>query len=176
MNRDESNQPSQTTAAPASLLVTSSALKEGDAVPRDHSGEGHDLSPPLAWSGAPADVKEYALIAHDPDAPVGVWYHWILYNIPGDLTEIPSGLEREAVLHSPIQARQGLNSWQSNNLGYRGPMPPKGHGPHRYFFTVYALDKHIELAPQLATAEGLRKEMQGHVVAAGQLMGTYERK
>lgn len=165
-----------TSSAPMTLEVTSAAFNNGARIQREYSGEGRDKSPPLAWTGASESVAEYALIVRDPDAPMGVWYHWVLYNIPADVTSVPAGLPRNAELQSPVQARQGLNSWQTDNVGYRGPMPPKGHGPHRYLFTVYALDTHIELAPNLATADALMAKMDGHAVARGELMGTYERK
>jgi Raf kinase inhibitor-like YbhB/YbcL family protein len=158
------------------LTVTSVAFKAGDVVPKEHSGEGADKSPPLAWSGAPAATKEFAIIVHDPDAPVGTWYHWVLYNIPSDVTSLPAGVPKTAVLQTPVKGRQGLNSWSSENVGYRGPMPPPGHGQHRYIYTVYAVDTHIELAPNLATAAALEKKIAGHVLAKGELQGVYERK
>ena len=164
------------TSAAAKLTVTSSAIKEGAPVPKEHSGEGADQSPPLAWSDAPEGTKEFALIVHDPDAPVGTWYHWVLYNLPADVTSLPAGVPRQAVLQTPVKGRQGLNSWSENNVGYRGPMPPKGHGRHRYIYTVYALDTHIELAPNLAAAPALEKKLAGHILAQGQLTGVYERK
>jgi Raf kinase inhibitor-like YbhB/YbcL family protein len=158
------------------LAVTSAAIKEGATVPKEHSGEGADKSPPLAWSGAPAGTQEFAIIVHDPDAPVGTWYHWVLYNIPPEVTSLPAAVPKNAVLTTPVKGRQGLNSWSSENVGYRGPMPPQGHGPHRYIFTVYAVDTHIELAPNLATADTLEKKLAGHVLAKGELKGVYERK
>ena len=160
----------------ARLTVTSGAFQEGATVPKEHAGEGADKSPPLAWSGAPAGTKEFAVIVHDPDAPVGTWYHWVLYNIPADVTSLSAGVPNAAVVSTPLKARQGLNSWPSENVGYRGPMPPKGHGKHRYIFTVYAVDTHIELAPNLATASALEKKLAGHVLAKGELVGVYERK
>jgi Raf kinase inhibitor-like YbhB/YbcL family protein len=160
----------------AKLVVTSSAFTEGQPVPKHHTGEGPDRSPPLSWSGAPAQTKEFALLVSDPDAPAGTWYHWVLYNLPASVTSLPEGLPRQAVLTEPVKARQGLNSWPSGNVGYRGPMPPPGHGRHRYYFTVYALDAHLELAPNLATPQAFQKALTDHVLAEGQLLGTYERK
>jgi Raf kinase inhibitor-like YbhB/YbcL family protein len=145
-------------------------------VPQEYTGEGADRSPPLTWSGAPAATKEFAIIVHDPDAPVGTWYHWVLYNLPAEVTSLPAGLPREAVLEQPVKGRQGRNSWPNINVGYRGPKPPKGHGRHRYHFTVYAVDAHIELAPNRATAEALQKKLSGHVLAEGTLLAVYERK
>jgi Raf kinase inhibitor-like YbhB/YbcL family protein len=152
------------------LKVTSSAFVEGQPIPRKYTGEGGDISPPLAWSQVPAGTKELALICADPDAPVGTWYHWVLFGLPADMRELPEGLPREAQLRQPAGAKQGLNSWPAGNVGYRGPLPPKGHGRHRYFFTVYALD------PVTATADRLTAAMRGHTLAEGHVMGTYERK
>ena len=161
-------------SAAIAITVKSSAFAEGDMVPKEYTGEGGDRSPPLSWSGAPAGTNEFALIVHDPDAPVGTWYHWVLYNLPADVTSLPEGMPTDAVLRHPVKGRQGLNSWPT--VGYRGPMPPKGHGEHRYIFTVYAVDAHIELAPNLATADALKKKLAGHILAEGALRGVYERK
>jgi Raf kinase inhibitor-like YbhB/YbcL family protein len=116
------------------------------------------------------------LICSDPDAPRGVWHHWVIYNLPPEVAALPAGLPQKAELQTPVAARQGRNSWARDNVGYRGPMPPPGDGPHRYHFTVYALDTHIELAPGQADAAALEQAMQGHVLAQGRLTGTYERK
>jgi Raf kinase inhibitor-like YbhB/YbcL family protein len=165
-----------TAAAAGKLTVTSPAFAQADKVPKEYTGEGEDRSPPLTWTGAPAGTREFAIIVQDPDAPVGTWYHWVLYNLPATVTSLPAGVPREAVLNQPVQGRQGRNSWPNINVGYRGPMPPNGHGPHRYYFMVYAVDAHIELAPNLATADALKKKLAGHVLAEGSLLGFYERK
>jgi Raf kinase inhibitor-like YbhB/YbcL family protein len=156
--------------------VSTSAFKLGEVIPPKYTGEGDDVSPPLNWSGVPAGTQELALICHDPDAPGGTWYHWVLYNIPASITSLPEGMPRDAVLSGPAGARQGLNSWPNDNVGYRGPMPPPGHGPHRYFFSLFALDAHIDLLPAEATADNLEKTMAPHVLAECQVMGTYQRK
>lgn len=176
--KTEAESPSSvlTSGARSNLTITSAAFPLGEVIPPKHTGEGGDHSPPLEWSGAPAGTREFALICFDRDAPGGTWHHWVLYNIPGDATSLPEGLPRQPVLTSPAGARQGLNSWPSDNVGYRGPMPPPGHGPHRYFFSIYALDAHIDLDPAAATAEALEGAMAGHILAEGQVMGTYERK
>lgn len=168
--------PSLSASPRERLAVSSAAFSAGDVIPKPYTGEGEDRSPPLSWSNAPAGTKEFALIVHDPDAPGGTWYHWVLYNLPADVTSLPAGMPRDAVLQMPVKGRQGLNSWPKNNVGYRGPLPPPGHGPHRYVFTVYAVDTRIELAPNLATAEALRKKLAGHVLAEGALQGVYERQ
>ena len=165
-----------TSGARSNFQVSSPAFKLGEVIPPKYTGEGEDVSPPLAWSGAPEGTKEFALICHDPDAPGGEWNHWVLYNVPASTTSLPEGLPRQATLQSPAGARQGLNSWPSDNVGYRGPMPPPGSGPHRYIFSVFALDAHIDLPHGEATAEKLETTMADHVLAEGQAMGTYKRK
>ncbi len=167
-------------AAPSStteLTLTSSAFAHGEPIPQQYTGEGKDLSPPLAWSNVPEGVQEFALICDDPDAPRDEpWVHWVIYKIPGDVRSLPEGIPRQAVLTNPPGARQGVNSWPSNNLGYRGPMPPPGHGPHRYFFKLYALDAKLDLPAGKPTKEKLLGAMQGHILAETELMGIYERK
>src|SRR5688500_16064179 len=107
----ERSQSVLTSGARSDFLVSSSAFKLGQVIPPKYSGEGADVSPPLAWSGVPEGTREFALICHDPDAPGGTWYHWVLYNIPGNVTSLPEGMPRDAMLKSPAGARQGLNSW-----------------------------------------------------------------
>lgn len=157
------------------LTVTSPAFAEGQTIPRRYTGEGEDVSPPLAFAGVPPKAVELALVCADPDAPVGTWYHWVLYGLKPDTTSLPEGLPREAQLASPVAAKQGRNSWPNDNVGYRGPMPPRGHGRHRYIFTLYALDQPVTLPPEETTAQRLLAAIRGHVVAQGQLMGTYQR-
>jgi Raf kinase inhibitor-like YbhB/YbcL family protein len=164
-------------------MLTSTAFKQGESIPKRHTGEGGDVSPQLAWSGLPAGVKELALICDDPDAPSRKkpfpkpWVHWVLYNLPADLLELPEGLSRDVELETPAGAKQGLNSWpEGENVGYLGPMPPNGSGPHRYYFKLYALDTKIDLAPEQATKEALLAAMKGHILAEAELMGTYEIK
>jgi Raf kinase inhibitor-like YbhB/YbcL family protein len=158
------------------IKVTTSAFAEGQAIPRKYTGEGEDRSPPLTWLQMPAETKEVALICSDPDAPVGTWHHWVLYGLPPTTSELLEGIAREATLKNPAGAKQGFNSWPGDNVGYRGPMPPKGHGPHRYIFTVYALDQPLSIRPEEATAERLLAAMEGHILAEGHVMGKYERK
>ena len=147
------------------ITVTSSAFNPGAKIPRKYTGEGEDVSPPLAWSGAPADTKEFALICDDPDAPrPEPWVHWVLYGIPADRNSLPEG--------NAGGADEGKTSF--GKIGYGGPMPPPGHGVHHYYFKVYALDQPLELGPG-ATKERLLEAMAGHVLAEGELVGTYER-
>jgi Raf kinase inhibitor-like YbhB/YbcL family protein len=148
------------------IEVSSPAFEPGGAIPRKHTGEGEDVSPALTWTGVPDETKEIALICDDPDAPTPApWVHWVVYKIPADRTGLPEGDTQGAL--------EGKNDF--GGTGYGGPMPPRGHGVHRYHFKVYALDTELEVAAGL-TKERLLKAMEGHVLAEGELIGTYERK
>ncbi len=151
------------------LSLTSTAFTEGGTIPRDHTCDGADRSPPLSWSGVPAGTAVFALICDDPDAPVGTWDHWVIWDIPGDLTGLPEGVAPLDTL--PDGARQGRNGWGTN--GYRGPCPPRGK-PHRYFFRLYALDASPGLRAG-ATKGQLLHAMEGHILAEAELMGRYGR-
>jgi Raf kinase inhibitor-like YbhB/YbcL family protein len=156
-----------------SLTVRSTAFAAGKPIPRRHTGDGEDLSPVLSWSGVPATARELALIVDDPDAPTDEpWVHWVLYKLPAATAELAEGMPTAGRLNSPEGALQGKNSW--NAVGYRGPAPPKGHGVHRYFFKLYAIDTPLNLREGLDKS-GLLKAMEGHIVAQGELMGTYQR-
>ncbi|MGQ9771147.1 MAG: YbhB/YbcL family Raf kinase inhibitor-like protein [Thermogutta sp.] len=159
------------------MKLTSPAFQPGQPIPKKYTGEGEDLSPPLEWSNAPEEAQEFALICDDPDAPVAEpWVHWVIYKIPRDVTKLPEGVAKTAKLFNPPGALQGKNSWPSGQtIGYRGPMPPPGHGRHRYYFRIYALDKPLNLAPG-ATKKELLEAMKGHILAQAELMGTYERR
>jgi Raf kinase inhibitor-like YbhB/YbcL family protein len=155
------------------IAVESTAFGDGKAVPRRHTGDGEDLSPPLTWSGVPANAQELVLVVDDPDAPSSEpWVHWVIYRLAPTLTELPDGVPPIARPGTVLGSIQGKNSWSS--LGYRGPAPPKGHGLHHYRFTLSALDKALELPDGLDKA-GLLKAIKGHVLAEGRLVGTYER-
>ena len=160
-----------------SLQVTSSAFAQGKPIPKKYTGEGEDVSPPLAWSGAPAGTKELALICDDPDAPqTESWVHWVIYKIPADATALPEGIEQKPQPKEPAGAMQGQNSWpKGQNTGYRGPMPPPGHGIHHYYFKLYALDAELSVQPGL-DKKAVLDAMRNHILADGVLMGTYERK
>jgi Raf kinase inhibitor-like YbhB/YbcL family protein len=156
-----------------SIQITSAAFADGQPIPAKYTCQGRDISPPLQWTNAPANTKSFALITDDPDAPVGTWVHWVhwvLYDLPPNTTELPEGVSKTRVISNG--AKQGLNSWP--RLGYGGPCPPPGK-PHRYFFKLYALDTLLNLKPGV-TKKDLLKAMEGHVLAEGQLMGTYQRK
>ncbi|MHB9023906.1 MAG: YbhB/YbcL family Raf kinase inhibitor-like protein [Armatimonadota bacterium] len=151
------------------LTVTSTAFTNGQPIPPRLTQDGANASPPLTWSQSPAGTKSLALICDDPDAPRGTWVHWVLYNLPADTTGLPEGVPKTQTL--PGGARQGANS--GGRIGYDGPKPPPGH-PHRYFFKVYALDTTLDLTPGI-TKEALAAAMEGHVLASGELMGSYQR-
>jgi hypothetical protein len=152
-----------------SIQLTSSAFGEGSPIPRRYTCDGEDVSPPLKWSGAPQDAKSLALICDDPDAPAGTWVHWVLYGIPPTVAELPEGVPASEVVLGGAQ--QGVND--SRGVGYSGPCPPRG-SPHRYFFKLYALDVELKLKPR-ASKRDVVSAMQGHILAEGQLMGTYKR-
>lgn len=162
---------------PMKIEVTSSAFAPGQPIPVKYTGEGEDVSPPLSWSGLPEGTKELALICDDPDAPTAEpWVHWVIYKIPATATGLPEGLAKTARLKHPEGVLQGKNSWPSGQtVGYRGPMPPPGHGPHHYHFKLYALDAKLVVEPGL-TKKQLLDEMHGLVLGEGQLIGTYERR
>ncbi len=151
------------------LTVSSSAFQEGDVIPTEYTCEGQDVSPPLAWDEPPAGTQSLVLIVDDPDAPVGVFTHWVLFNIPSNSRDLPEALPTQAQL--PSGAQQGKNDF--GRLGYGGPCPPPGR-PHRYRFTVYALDQPLELTAG-ASKKQVLDAIQGHILAQGQLTGTYQR-
>ncbi|MFP4055041.1 MAG: YbhB/YbcL family Raf kinase inhibitor-like protein [Phycisphaerae bacterium] len=158
----------------AKMKLQSPAFEDGQDIPEQFTGEGKDVSPALKWDDLPDGTKELALICNDPDAPrEEPWVHWVIYNIPSQRQGLPEGLPRKETLQEDMY--QGTNSWDENNLGYRGPMPPKGHGPHRYIFTLYALDADIDIEPG-KSKQDLLKAMEGHILAATDLTGVYERK
>lgn len=157
------------------MQITSEAFQDGQPIPKKHTEDGENISPPLSWSGAPDGVAEFALIVDDPDAPrEDPWVHWVLFKIPGDADSLPEGLPRQDALPKVGGARQGHNSFPQDNLGYRGPAPPPGHGTHHYHFKLYALDAPLDLAAGVEK-EALLEAMEGHILAQNELVGTYER-
>jgi len=150
------------------IKVSSQAFEEGGMIPRKHTCDGEDVSPPLTWTGVPDGAKTIALIGDDPDAPMGTWVHWVLFNLPANVKELAEATPPDKELSSG--AKQGKNDFR--RIGYGGPCPPGG--THRYFFKLYALDIALNLAAG-ATKGDLLKAMQGHVLAEGQLMGKYKR-
>jgi Raf kinase inhibitor-like YbhB/YbcL family protein len=153
--------------APMTLAITSTAFAQGQPIPAIYSCDGRNTSPPLAWSGVPSGTKSFALIMDDPDAPMGTYVHWVIYNIPSAATGLPEATAKDAKL--PDGSVQGPNS--SGRTGYAGPCPPGG--THRYFFKLFALDVTLDI-PR-AGKDDLLKVIQDHILAQGELMGTYSR-
>jgi Raf kinase inhibitor-like YbhB/YbcL family protein len=151
------------------LELSSAAFGPGKPIPVKYSCDGADISPPLQWTEPPEGTQSFALIADDPDAPVGTWVHWVLYNLPANTRSLPEAVPPDAVLSA--DGRHGENGWK--RLGYGGPCPPSG--THRYFFRLYALDSALDLDPG-ADAGQVRQAMEGHILAEGELMGTYSRQ
>ena len=151
------------------FVLTSPAFGAGERIPKVYTCDGSDESPALFWSGAPEGTRAYALLCDDPDAPVGTWTHWVVYDIPAGETKLHEGVATDAQLSGGI--RQGLNSWR--RTGYGGPCPPPGK-PHRYFFVLYALDAPLGLAPG-AAKEQVQAAMKGHILGRAELMGVYGR-
>jgi len=158
------------------IQITSTAFQEGQPIPKKHTGDGEDVSPPLSWTGVPEKAKELVLICDDPDAPTDEpWVHWVIYKIPPDVKALKEGIARKARLTDPPGALQGKNSWPgTQNIGYRGPMPPPGHGTHHYYFKLYALEAKLSVESGM-DKKSLLQEIRGHVLAEGQIMGTYAR-
>jgi Raf kinase inhibitor-like YbhB/YbcL family protein len=152
------------------MELTSSAFKEGQPIPTQYTCDGKNISPPLRWKGAPAETQSLALIVDDPDSPTGIWTHWTLFNVPADVSEL---VEDFAKAHATASsAKDGVNSFKK--VGYGGPCPPSGK-QHRYFFKLYALDTALNLQPG-ASRSDIESAMTKHILAMGQLMGTYQRK
>jgi Raf kinase inhibitor-like YbhB/YbcL family protein len=151
--------------------LTSPAFADAAAIPVRHTCDGPDVSPPLAWEGAPAGTRVYALIMDDPDAPAGTWVHWVVYNIPADTAKLPENVAKVEALDLS-GARQGRNDF--HRPGYGGPCPPPGPA-HRYFFKLYALDAPLQLRSGVQKHE-VEAAMQGHTLGMAQLVGTYGRR
>lgn len=145
------------------INLTSPAFSEGGSIPRKYTCDGENISPELLWSSLPPESKSIAIIVDDPDAPAGTWVHWVLYDIPPQMTSLSEGYRGAGI--------NGVNDFR--RLGYGGPCPPKGSN-HRYFIKIYALDILLQLK-QGATKNEVEKAMKGHVLAQGQLMGRYGR-
>ena len=161
------------------MELTSSAFADGEPIPGKHTCDGDDVSPALAWSGAPANTKQFALIYDDPDVAFGnppqSFVHWVVYKIPGTAKGLPADLPMDAVLTAPADIAgtiQGLSGFK--RTGYRGPAPPPGK-PHHYTWTVYALDAELPLAEGLNRNQ-LLDAMKGHIIGQGSLVAIYERK
>lgn len=150
------------------IKMKSTAFEEGGMIPKKYTCDGPDISPPLSWTSVPDGTKSFALICDDPDAPMGTWVHWVLFNLPSDIRELPENIPPQKTL--PNGAKQGTTDFRK--VGYGGPCPPGG--THRYYFKLYALDADINLEAGI-TKKQLLKAMEGHIMAEGQLMGKYKR-
>lgn len=151
------------------MVIKSPDFKNGEPIPKAFSCEGEDISPKLEWDNAPEGTKSFALICDDPDAPMGTWVHWVIYNIPKDSRFLEKNIPKKPKLENG--ALQGKNSWP--RTGYNGPCPPPGKA-HRYYFKLYALDTILNLKEN-ATKEELLSAMKGHILQEAQTMGTYKR-
>ena len=151
------------------LEIKSFAFSEGEKIPVKYTCEGEDISPPLSWSKLPFGTKALTIIVDDPDAPGKAWTHWVLFNLPGDTEELLEAVPTQSKLVSG--AFQGKNDF--GEIGYGGPCPPPGF-PHRYHFTLYALDQPLKLKPGASRFQVL-DAMKGHILASGKLTGIYQR-
>jgi Raf kinase inhibitor-like YbhB/YbcL family protein len=151
------------------MSLRSPAIEAGSGIAKKYTCDGRDVSPPLRWDDTPAGTGSYALICDDPDAPMGTWVHWVIYNIPGTVSQLPEAVPAQEELKDGTL--QGKNDF--GRIGYGGPCPPRGK-PHRYFFKLYALDAMLSL-PAGATKSALLKAMEGHILAEAQFYGTYGR-
>jgi Raf kinase inhibitor-like YbhB/YbcL family protein len=151
------------------FTLTSPAIGQGQIIPEKYTCDGPDVSIPLAWTAPPSGTQSLALIADDPDAPVGTWVHWVLYDLPAQLRGLPEGVPRDKTL--PDGSKQGKNDF--GRLGYGGPCPPPGR-PHRYVFTLYAVNRKLDMAPGATKAQVL-KAIKGHTLGETQWMAQYGR-
>lgn len=148
--------------------LESDAFGSGTAIPRQYTGEGRDVSPALRWFEPPSNTRSYVLVVVDPDAPRGTFTHWVVFDIPNSVTSLDEGWTPD----HPVGV-SGTNDF--GNQGYDGPMPPPGHGRHRYYFRLFATD-----LDQLRVGEGARRDqveraLEGHVLGTAEIMGSYER-
>jgi Raf kinase inhibitor-like YbhB/YbcL family protein len=148
------------------LRITSPAFQPLARIPKRYGGDGENKSPPLRWSGAPAGTQQFALVCHDPDAPLPNGFtHWVVYGIPATTTDLPEGQDPRAFV-------AGVND--AGKPGYFGPYPPNGHGAHHYYFWVYALDVKSALTAGMSRSQ-LLESIKDHVLEQARLVGTYER-
>ena len=151
------------------LSISSPAFKDGERIPAKYTCDGQGISPPLSWGEPPAGTRAFALICDDPDAPSGVFTHWVLFNLPASTRQLPEGVPAQNQLQNG--ALHGRNDFRRN--GYGSPCPPSGPA-HRYRFTLYALDKPLDLKAGVSKQQVI-DAMKGHILAQGQLTGTYQR-
>jgi Raf kinase inhibitor-like YbhB/YbcL family protein len=155
--------------APMPLSISSTSFPDGGEIPKKFTCDAEDVSPQLSWTQAPINTKSFALIADDPDAPVGTWTHWVLFDLPESFNALAEGVPKTGDL--PVGGRQGMNDFRKT--GYGGPCPPPGKA-HRYFFRLFALDSMLGLKSG-TTRQEVEKAMKGHVLAQAEWMGKYHR-
>ncbi|MGD1212138.1 MAG: YbhB/YbcL family Raf kinase inhibitor-like protein [Candidatus Acidiferrales bacterium] len=148
--------------------LTTTSFRSGGPIPKKFTCDGEDVSPALSWPDPPAETKSLAVIVDDPDAPAGTWVHWVLYDLPAEMRELPEGTPKDRSL--PGGAQQGRNDF--GKIGYNGPCPPRG-AVHRYFFKLYALKSKTGLTPG-ATKSELERAMKGHILAQAELIGKFQ--
>lgn len=151
------------------MKLVSSAFEEGEMIPKKYTCDDMNISPPLNWSSVPEGTKTFAIICDDPDAPMGTWVHWVIYNLPANINELSENVPALEIL--PNGAKQGRNDF--GKIGYGGPCPPGG--THRYYFKIYALEKELDIDAGITKAE-LLKAIEGHILSEAQLMGRYRRR
>ena len=152
----------------ATFQLNSPAFSSGSMIPAKYTCDGAEVSPALSWNDPPASTKTFALIVDDPDAPGGIWVHWVIYDIPANVRGLPEGVPKSIELQNG--ARQGWNDFRK--IGYGGPCPPRGSN-HRYSFRLYALDRYAQL-PASGSKSDLEREMKGHILAQAELVGRYQ--
>ena len=150
------------------MEIRSSGFDDGAMIPQKYTCDDIDISPPLKWSKVPDGTKTFAIICDDPDAPMGTWVHWVIYNLPANINELSEDVPPLEIL--PNGAKQGRNDF--GKIGYGGPCPPGG--THRYYFKIYALSEELKVEAGITKSE-LLKAMEGHILSEGQLMGRYKR-
>ena len=169
------SQPGKKGVLTMSFTLTSSAFLHEERIPSQYTCEGEDISPGLEWSDVPEGTKSFTLSCLDPDAPPGTWVHWVLYDLPAGASSLDESLPKlEKLENGALQgACWGVDSF--SRVGYYGPCPPPGHGDHRYYFRLYALDTESLLLPPNATWFQVEKAHSGHILGTTEYMGTYSR-
>jgi Raf kinase inhibitor-like YbhB/YbcL family protein len=151
------------------ITISAEAFKNGENIPVEYTCDGKNISPELSWDGIPAGTKSLALIMDDPDAPMGTFVHWVLFNIPVDVNKLPKGIRNKEPFFTP-ETHHGVTGFAK--VGYGGPCPPSG--VHRYYFRIYALDIVLNLKSG-TTRKQLDEAMKEHILATGELFGLYKR-
>ncbi len=167
--RDEEARANKTGGRKMEIKVSSSAFEPNGVIPAKYTCDGAGISPPLQWEGVPEETESIALICDDPDAPMGTFVHWVLYDMPADTKKLDENVPADKTL--PNKAKQGITDF--GKIGYGGPCPPSG--THRYYFKIYALDMQLGLEAGASKSQ-LLKAMEDHILGKGELMGKYKRK